>query len=192
VIGTLPVSQLAPLDYRYALDGALALLGTPPVVRCEQPELAAELAQRLPGLGGADGGALWVEPQLDGWQAALHELAAGLGPGAGLATVISLPLARLLPERRAWAGRPLGLTFGGVARLRRGLAANGLSVERRVGAHSLVAISLNSLGTLLARAGRPDLGDRLEFAARLRYGTGGPGAGLATVMVMLARKGGGR
>lgn len=191
MIGTLAVSQLAPLDYRYALDGALALLGVAsPVTRCDQPELAAELAQRLPlpGTSPAEHGALWVEPQRQSWRAALGELAPGLAPGAGLAIVASQPLARILPERRGWAGAALGLSLGGIASLRAGLAAAGLRVEASYGAHSLLAIGLNSLGVRLARAGRPDLGDRLEFAARLRYGTRA-GTVLATVAVLLARKG---
>lgn len=50
MIGTLPVSQLAPLDYRSALDAAAAMLSgcAAPLLLCNAPELSAELRQRMP------------------------------------------------------------------------------------------------------------------------------------------------
>lgn len=194
--GFLPVSRLAPLDYRYALDAALALLGdAAPMVRCDQPELAAECAQRGAPLQPVARVAhpcatLWVEPQRTNWRLTLEQLAAALPAGARLAVVAARPLARLLPERRTWSGAALGLRPGGMAQLRLGLYQAGLRITAVYGVHSPVAIGLNSLGGLLARAGRPDLGDRLEFAARLRYLARGWAAPLATVALILAHKGG--
>lgn len=195
-IGTRPVVALAPLDYRYALDAAMPLLAgpAPPLVHCRVPELTAEIEQRLPRMAGATAegsapAALWVEPPAASWGAELRVLAAALPPGAPLVIIASRPLARLLPERRSWPGRPLGLTWGGVERLCRALPRAGFALEARHGVHSTVAIVLNLVGQAAARAGRPDLGDRLHFAARLRYHTTGPFAALATVALLLARKG---
>ena len=194
-LGTRPVSALAPLDYRYALDAAMPLLAgpDPPLVHCAVPELAAEIRQRLPHAAGATGvdgapAALWVEPRAAGWADELRVLAAALSADAPLVIVASQPLARLLPERRSWRGQPLGLTWGGVERLCRALSHHRLRLEARHGVHSVVAIGLSLMGQAVARAGRPALGDRLHFAARLRYRTTGPFAALATVALLLARK----
>lgn len=191
-----PVSKLVPLDYCYALDGALALLcDAAPMVRCDQPELAAECVQRGACLQPVARIAhpcatLWVEPQQTNWCLTLEQLAAALPAGARLAVMASRPLAHLLPERRTWSGVALGLRPGGMFRLRLGLHQTGLRITAVYGVHSPVAIGLNSLGKLLARVGRPDLGDRLEFAARLRYLARGWAAPLATVALILAHKGG--
>ena len=194
-LGTRPVVALAPLDYRFALDAAMPLLAgpAPPLVRCSVPELAAEIEQRLPQVIAAVGvasapAALWVEPPATGWRADLRVFAAALPPGAPLVIIASRPLARLLPERRSWPGRPLGLTWGGVERLCRALSRGGFALEARHGVHSAVAIGLSLIGQAVARMGHPRHGDRLHFAARLHYRTTGPFAALATVALLLARR----
>ncbi|PDV99086.1 hypothetical protein [Candidatus Chloroploca asiatica] len=194
MISSLPVSQLAPLDYRYAIDGALALLGNVrPLVRCEQPELDAELAQRLPVSDYMQhtiypSAALWIEPQQVNWQQVLNTLATTLPPGTQLAIIASQPLARLLPDRQTWRGVPIGIKPGGITRLGNGLRRAGFYVQAKYGIHSVYAIGLNSLGGLMTRIGRADLRDRLEFAARLGYMTHGVAMPLATVALVLACK----
>ncbi|HEY3230039.1 MAG TPA: hypothetical protein VGJ87_12525 [Roseiflexaceae bacterium] len=192
MIGTHPMANLAPLDYRYALDSAMPLLAgkTPPILQCNLPELEREVRQRIPDWAGASvvRAGLWIEPLVDTWQAELQALASTLPAGAPLVVVASRPLARLLPERRSWGGQPLGFRPGGIGRLRRGLRGAGLVLEACYGIHSAVAIGLNALSWQMAHLGRPDLGDRIYFAARLRYCAEGPFAMLSTVALLIARK----
>src|SRR5689334_4082498 len=123
MIGTLPMRELAPLDYRYALDAAMSTLAGPvaPLVLCNLPELTGEVAARIPHSVPYDDatGALWVEPLVGSWQADMIRLTRVLPCGAPLAIVASRPLARLVPERHTWRGHPLGMQIGGVQRLRR-------------------------------------------------------------------------
>src|SRR5206468_1192647 len=129
MIGALPAAALAPLDYRYALDAAMTVLAGQPesIVRCNAPGLLAEIRQRIPESREpqATRAALWIEPLADTWRAELAALADALPPGARLVIVASRPLARLIPERRGWSGRPLGLTPSGLLRLGRALAGRG-------------------------------------------------------------------
>jgi len=193
MIGTLPVWELAPREYGQALDAAMALLAgeETPVLRCAVPALAAEAGQRLPAWreAGPTGAALWIEPLEVGWQAELEALSAGLNGGGKMVIVASRPLARLLPERREWPGEALGLQLGGLGRLRRALAEAGLALEAEYGLHTLSATILNLLGQMAFRSGRPDLGDRLHFAGRLRYITSGPLAQLSSVALLVAHAG---
>jgi len=191
MIGTLPMAALAPLEYRYVLDAALpALAGAgEPLVRCNLPALAGEIRQRIPRWSAADArAALWVEPRTVDWRAELASLAGALPPGAPLVVVASLPLARLLPESRAWGSVALGQQPGGLRRLRRALPRAGFVLEAAHGAHALPAIGLSLLSRIAERLGRPELADRLHFAARLRYCVAGPPVALATVALLLARK----
>ncbi len=188
--GTHPYSALAPLDYRYALDAAMPLLAAegPPLVRCHVPVLMDEVHQRIPDPAHAQAAAaaLWVEPLQDSWQNDLYYLAHALPGGASLVIVASRPLARMLPERRTWPGQPLGMQMNGIGILRQGLRHAGFVVQSVYGIHSLLSIGLNLLSQQVARF-RPELGDRLHFAARLRYCTGGPLAALSTVALLFAR-----
>ena len=193
LIGSSPVWCLPPLEYRYALDAAMARLGNAraPIVICNAPSLLGEVRQR--GLSGdrwspAADAALWVEPLVDTWPTDLATLDDALIAGAPLTIVASLPLARVLPERRSWHEHPLGLQPGGIDRLRRGLVRCGFALDAMYGIHSMIAVGLSLLSRLAARSGRPDLGDRLHFAARLRYCVAGPLAALSTVALLVARK----
>jgi hypothetical protein len=163
---------------------------TPPILRCNLPELEHEVRQRIPDWAGASvvRAGLWIEPLADTWPAELQALAGALPAGAPLVVVASRPLAHLLPERRSWGGRPLSFRPGGIGRLRRGLRRAGLVLEASYGIHSAVAIGLNALSWQMAYLGRPDLGDRIHFAARLRYRAEGPLAALSTVALLIARK----
>ena len=192
MIGTQPVASLAPLDYRYALDAAISVIArtAAPVIHCNVPDLMCEIYQRAPdraGAGGASAG-LWIEPLAEDWRAELHALASALPGDAPLVIVASLPPARLLPERRGWTARPLGFRPGGIGRLRRALPAAGLALQASYGIHSAIAIALNMLSRTAALLGRPDVGDRLHFAARLHYCITGPLAALSTVALLIARK----
>lgn len=192
MIGTHPVAFLAPLDYRCALDAAMPLLAEvrAPAVVCNVPQLLPEVRQRIPcwASGSTAEAALWVEPLVDTWRADLANLANGLTVGGTLVVVASRPIARVLPERRAWSGRPLGLHLSGIRCLRQALAQAGFLVEESHGFHSSVAIALGVLSRFVECVGRPDLGDRLHFASRLHYRVAGPLAPLSTVVLLPARK----
>lgn len=190
MIADLPVAALAPLDYRAALDAAMPLLAPSAGVICNRPELVGEVRQRLPHWQrGPVAAALWVEPLTATWQADLALLTATLSRQARLVVVASRPLALLLPECRGWPQTGLGATCGGLRRLRAGLRRAGLRTEASYGFHTLQSMVLNLLSARADRLGRPDLADRLHFAARLAYCARGPLAAGATVALLVVRKG---
>ena len=191
----LPVAALAPLEYRYALDAAMPQLAAAGAVavRCHADELLGEVRQRLPQWaepGMARAGVL-VEPMVDAWQADIDWFALTLPNHAPLAIVASLPLARLVPERRAWFGKPLGTTTSGLRRLYHALDQAGFGQRRSYGVHSALSIALGVVSGRAARMGRPDIADRLHFAARLHYCTTGPFVRFATIALIIAQKVGG-
>ena len=192
MIGTHPVADLAPLEYRYALNAAMSILAgeIAPVVLCHIPELECEVRQRLSYHGEwklASAG-LWVEPLVGTWTAELEYITHVLDGNARLVILASRPLATLLSERKSWVGKPLGTQPGGLSKLYRALAGSGFSLEKSYGIHSILAITLNLMSRTAARCGRPELGDRLQFAARLRYCTSGPLATLSTLALLFARR----
>lgn len=192
MIGTLPMVALAPLDYRYALDATMTVLagrGTPLII-CNIAELGGEIRQRLPRWSTTQPApaALWIEPQAPTWTAELATLAAALAPGAPLVIIASRPLARLLPERRAWQGQPLGLSIGGVNRLRAELPQAKFRLQTIQGIHSVVSIGMSVLSLVAEHIGRLEVADRLHFAARLHYRTTGSLALGATVALLIAQK----
>jgi len=193
MIGTLPMADLAPLDYRYALDAALTLLDrTGPLrVVSNLPALDGEIRQRITAADqvAPASAALWVEPLADTWPAELATLTRQIKPDATLAVIASRPLARLIPERRSWQARALGTQLTGLRTLRRGLRRAGYHISAEYGIHSALSIGLSLLSQQLERRGRPDLGDRLHFAARLRYCATGPQTALSTVALVRASKG---
>lgn len=191
MIGTQPMSALAPLDYRYALDAAMTLLTphAPALVRCDVPVLIDEILQRFPTRTKTNpSSGLWVEPLNDTWQATLDHFAAELPAQTRLVIIASRPLARLLPERRGWEKQPLGLRLRGLAQFRQALRRTGFVLEASYGLHTPASIGLNLAAQQLSRLDLPDLADRLGFAARLRYCTTGSAAALATVALLVARK----
>jgi len=192
MIGTLAVSQLAPLEYRAALDAAMPFLMPDKsiVARCAIPELQREVSQRLQAKP-ADTqveAALWVEPLVQSWESDLVELDRSLLPGSQLIVIASLPLARLIPERRSWSGDPLCTHLGGLGKLIQTLERANFTPQEKFGFHAPLTAGLNSLSRTLDRLGRLDLADRLGFAARLRYTTAGLFLGLSTVALLVARK----
>ncbi len=189
MIGVMPIAQLVPLDYRYALDAAMTVLHRqqPVLIRCHSPELEAEIRQRIvPATHKEVRSALWVEPSSINWRSELMMLGLVLPVGAPLVIIASQPLARLLPERRDWGGYPLGLTLMGGWHLRRALGDAGFSLTASYGIHSPLAIGLSLLSRQLDRWGWPHLSDRLHFAARLYYCLNGPLAPYATVSLLVA------
>jgi hypothetical protein len=192
MIATLPVSELAPLEYRYALDAVMPLLGkkTPLILRCGASTLLVEVAQRLIWCREAENGAaaLWVEPQRCDWEVQCRDLGHSLAVGAPLAIIASRPLARLLPELKHWGGDPLGFVPWGIEQLCRALNRCGFACKSTFGIHSIQSISIFFLSRCVSRLGHPALGDRLVFAARLRYCLSGPLAGLSTVNLIIAWK----
>jgi hypothetical protein len=167
------------------------LTGKPaPIVLCHAPELVGEIRQRLPCWAEthAAPAALWVEPLAGTWQDDLEFFAGALPGGAPLVVIASRPLAHLLPERCSWEGRSLGVWPGGIGQLHRALGQAGFAIEASYGIHSALAIGLSILSGLMERWRRPDISDRLHFAARLRYHTTGPLAALSMVALLIARK----
>ncbi|HLO13264.1 MAG TPA: hypothetical protein VK206_00430 [Anaerolineales bacterium] len=192
VIITHTIVDLAPLEYRYALDAAMSVLGceTAPAILCHVPELEYEVCQRLNGSSewkSATAG-LWIEPLGSTWISELERIAHGLICNAQLVILASRPMANLLSERKSWTAEPLGTHPGGLPKLYRALSRSGFILEKSYGIHSILAISLNLMSRAAARCGRPDLGDRLQFAARLRYCTLGPLATLSTLALLFVRK----
>lgn len=192
MIGTLPMSARAPLDYRYAFDAAMSVFAgkSMPLVLCNISELAGEIRQRIPywaETNTATAG-LWVEPLVGTWRDDIKSLAGALEAGAPLVIITSRLLAQLLLERRAWKGNALGFRPGGAIQLRRALHRAGFLIEARYGIHSALAIGLNTSGQIMEYWRRPDLADRLRFAARLHYCKSGPFAVSGTVMLLVARK----
>jgi len=192
MIESLPMVSLAPLDYRYALDAAMSVLGgkRAPLVICNAAEIAGEVRQRIPSapnpaLPDAGRG---FEPLSSSWQQELATIAQKLPPGAPLVIIASRPLARWLPERRGWARQALGLRAGGVGQLRRALPKVGLRPRALFGVHSGLSVVLGGAGGLAQRFGHPELGDRLHFAARLNYCVADPFSALATVALFFAQK----
>lgn len=204
MIGTHPMVALAPLDYRYALDAAMSLLNNTsgPLVQCNIPALEGEIVQRIPNPmhlpnkpegnslpehhTSAVPAALWIEPMRDTWQDELRTLAHVLTHNASLVIIASQPLARMVPERQSWPGNPLGIAPFGIATLRRALKRQGFTIEATYGIHSLFAIGLSMMSQYIDRY-RPELGDRLHFASRLRYAVRGSLAPFATVALMVVR-----
>lgn len=192
MIGTLPAHTLAALDYRYALDAAMTVLASKaaPAVNCNIPALNGEIRQRLAtrARGGQASAALWVEPLAGSWEADLVAMTQAVSAGAPVIVIASRPLARLIPERRACSGTALGLQPRGIGRLCHAFRRSGLALVAHYGIQPLPAIGLSRLGQQISHLGRPDLADRLLFAARLRYCTDGPLKALATVALLIARK----
>lgn len=183
LMATLPMKELAPLDYRYALDASMALLAGKNnlLVRCNLPELFEEVRQRLPYNWlnpGQASGALWVEPLRDSWSDELLELAACLSDGARLVIIASRPLSAKGRQK---------LNFLQIRALNRALHKAGFVLEHEYGIHSPQAMSLNFLSQQATRCGYPALGDRLHFAARLRYCTTSPARLFSTVALLVAR-----
>ncbi|HEX2914870.1 MAG TPA: hypothetical protein VH186_29020 [Chloroflexia bacterium] len=192
LFGTVPATRLAPLEYRCALDAAMPLMSgaTNPLVICNLPPLEGEVRQRLNAFtaSGEAAAGLWVEPLADSWQSQLALFSGALPPRAPLAILLSRPLARLLPERRPWQGQPLGLQFAALFSLGLALRRAGFKPESLYGFHSVRSILLNLASGQAARFQRPDLADRLHFAARLGYRSPALTASLATVNLLIARR----
>jgi hypothetical protein len=184
------VSTLGLLDYRYALDAAMSLLAgaQAPLVLCQAPPLAREGLPPSAADSPTNDAALWIEPLADTWQADLAALVARLAENGQLIVLLSRPLALLLPTRRAWNIRALGTRLGGVRQLQGALARAGLRLDAAYGIHTMMAMGLNRMSQQLERRGRPDLGDPLHFAARLRYCARGPLAALSTVALLIATR----
>jgi hypothetical protein len=184
---------LGPLDYRYALDVAAShyVPDVQPLVICNIPELWQEINNRLPSDSEpcSPTAALWVEPLIENWMADLAVIAQRLQHGGTIAVIASQPLARVIPERRSWPGSALGLRPRGIGQLINAMPRVGFRVSARYGFHTPAAIGFNMLSRQLERWGRPDLGDRAHFAARLRYVTSGPlSTTLATVTLITATR----
>lgn len=166
------VSELAPLEYRIALDAACTWLAARPplLLRSEQRELDAEIELRLaPSPQPPWRSALWVEPQRDSWQRALTELSMSLPSRARLAVLLSLPPSRRLPERNKWLGESLGEQPGGLRRFVQAFADQGFELPTMHGLHTGQSVLYNALAGLARNAGRLAWGDRLEFTARRSY-----------------------
>jgi len=192
MIGYLPRYTQSILDYRYALDAAMVSLYRfdAVLVRCHKASLQAEVSQRLLAKEGRNGGmaGLWIEPLVATWEKDLQEFQSSLSRGSLLVIIASRPLARLLPVADHTTPS-MGMTVGGMRRLRQGLQKADFCVESCYGVHTLNSIVWNQAGLWASRWHRPDIGDRLQFAARLRYHATGRSAFLSTLALLFAYKG---
>lgn len=192
MIGTLPVTYLPPLEYRWALDTAMPLFHSSgiPYVICHIPALKAVIDQQLPEIssGMRYRNGLWVEPMRDSWYEDLQEYSTKLVAGSTLVLLTSQSMARWLSERHSWFGSPLGLQFLGLVRLKYELQKKGFLRVKRYGLHGLASIWLNYMAHLIEVRGRPDLADRLRFSGRLSYLQQGPFVVMSTVALDLYRK----
>lgn len=192
MIGTLPLPELPPLEYQWALDVVMSLFhrNGPPHVICHLPTFKTEIEQRLSGLplSTHNQNGLWVEPMLDSWQKDLQEFYAIMESGSTLVLLSSCPIARWLPERRDWSGVPLGLHLFGLPRLHSKLHKKGFLLLNAYGLHSLASIWLNYQAHWMDRCGYPDVADRLRFSARLKYLQRNPFAMMSTVVLVLFRR----
>ena len=184
MIGQLPMSNLAPLDYRYALDAAIAIFGgtAQTLIQCSVPALSAEINQRFPDYEATTSRqCLWVEPLVADWQTKLAHINTATEQGTKLIIIASQPLARLLPERRTWPGAPLGMRWNGLSQLHQALKQQRFQPQQRYGIHTVTSIIYHTLSRQWERFGRPDVADRVHYAARLHYCTQSPLRRLATV-----------
>lgn len=110
-------------------------------------------------------GAVWLEPQCQGWEEDLKILTEQLPGGAALSIVASLPLTMLY---RPANPRPLCATPRGLWQIRRGLAQHGFRIERAFGFHTLWWSGLRWTAARL-RLWRPDLSDRVHHIMRRRF-----------------------
>ncbi len=192
MIGTLPVTSLPPLEYRWALDAAMPLFSRSGLSHlvCHVPALQIEINQRLSGLVSCSqpGNGLWVEPLLDSWREEIHEFSAQIKAGGTLAVMASCPAARWLPERQGWTGDPLGLRLWGFLNLHSGLCRTGFHRIYVYGMHSPVSILLNYCASQVERHGFPEMADRIRFSARYHYVQRGLFWMLGTVALFLYQK----
>jgi hypothetical protein len=171
-VTTVPVYELALMEYRLGLDAASVWLAPYPPLKllCEQPALVREVKQRLlitaisPWSSG-----LWIEPQAVSWKVALAEFSRQLISTCRLAILLSLPSARRLPERRDWAGSPLGEQSGGIRKLMHILPEHGFMIDTIQGFHCGQAVLLNTVAQINRKIGCVAWADRVEFAARKQY-----------------------
>lgn len=163
------------------------------MVICNVPELSSELHYRSLESAlkpGPEPVALWIEPLVESWRSELEAISSWLPTGAKFYIIASRPLASFLPERSGWQGRPLGVRVGGLRQLHRSLIASGFRISSSYGIHNPAATGLNIIGNIAEYFGRPDTGDRLRFAARLRYCTRGSLAAFSAVSLIEATKAG--
>lgn len=191
-IGALPVYDLAPLEYRFALDAAVSVIGYRDdiLVQCGQSILLPEVRNRIPPLQVSPpaGAGLWIEPQVGSWKDDL-EAFQKLEPPATLAIIASMPLARFMEEWKVRRGetKALSIRIGGLSDLCRALLNAGFEIQSHYGIHTIQAIGLNFISRWASSLGYSALSDRLLFKARLKYCTTGMFKNLSTVALILAR-----
>jgi hypothetical protein len=187
----IPEYQQIPLEYRVALDASSVWLAnsSPIKLHCGQPALLQEVDQRLTITDAStwsDG--LWIEPQAATWENVLNELTQQLSSGSRLAVLLSLPLARRLPERRDWSGNALGEYPRGLSTFTHALHKHEFLVNIIQGLHTGQAILFNFISSSSRKIGQYALADRIEFFARQHYIKPLPTAWGATCALLLATR----
>ena len=191
MIKSVPANELAPLEYRIALDASCTWLAfyLPIKLVCEQITLLQEVEQRIPmAVISPWSSGLWLEPQSVGWQHTLAEFSQQLASGSRLAILLSLPFARWLPERRNWSGTPLGERIGGLHKLLNKIPEYGFMVESVYGFHCGQSVILNIVAICARKIGRLANADRIEFAARTHYTQRLPNAWNATCALVFVHR----
>lgn len=192
MIGSLPVSELAPLEYRYALDAAMPGLAANqlPFIICNSPFLKGELQQRLDGTTTSEitKAGLWLEPLVETWESELQTFKKTLPKDSTLIIVASRPLARILPEIKSRSEKALGIQPTGIYRLSKTLLSEGFEVKVTYGIHSITSIGINFVSQQAMRIHQYALSDRLLFKSKLLYCTTSPLSSISTVALIFAKK----
>lgn len=189
MIGTQPMYELAPLDYRYAMDAALTMIDpSSAAVCCKSQALQPTLQNRLPqASSGIARSGLWIEPSAQYWRDEFSELVARLDSDSRLVVIMSMPLAWSLPPHGKWSALALGTRPRGLTTLLRWIQEHRFVIEACYGVHTSDSIAHNMLAQAIDRIGRPELADRQRAAARFRYCLP-QSAARATVVLISARR----
>ena len=185
-----PVYVKIPSEYQIALDAACVWVSENVThFHCGSGMLRSEILQRVNIVDrSSQSSVLWVEPQVGQWEKTLSSFSQELPFGSNIAVVLSLPLAKRLPERKNWKDHPIGFQRYGLKNLCFTLASHSFSLEGIYALHTGNSILLNQLAAIIRSMKFYALADRLEFVAKKHYIRTWKGAGIATCALILATK----
>ena len=167
---------MLPLEYQIALDVLPSFVSMSETGWiCQVDAFYPELQNRLPHVP-APQYLVWIEPQMAEPLPSLNNI-------QRLILIASRPLARILPERKAWQDDSVGLRWRGTSRFQQPLRQEGWHAVATHHFHTLQSIILNRASEQLTRIGQPARADRWQFAARQRYATSNRAIATASLFV---------
>lgn len=183
--------SIMPLEFRIALDAASVWLSNFKVTQIPGSNdlVAYELEQRF-GLRDEhlQQGFLWFEPQINNWQEQLQGVSSDNHQISRLAVIISIPLAKMLPEISNNSSEGVGTSRREIKLFVEALSSLGFEVERIQTFHTGTSILINQFADLARRLGFFAFGDRLGFAAKKHYIRSWKALVLGTCLLITARK----